>query len=53
VEVARRLSAGGVTLVTVSSWGFVADFLAFLDEIGFYLPVSEPRGCWTAMTFAA
>jgi hypothetical protein len=35
-EVAKRLSAGQVTLVTVSGWGFVAGFLAFLDEIGFY-----------------
>jgi hypothetical protein len=34
-EVAKRLSVGQVTLVTVSGWGFVADFLAFLDEIGF------------------
>ena len=25
-----------MTLVTVSGWGFVGDFLAFLDEIGFY-----------------
>jgi hypothetical protein len=25
-----------VTLVTVSGWGFVGDFLAFLDEISFY-----------------
>jgi hypothetical protein len=33
--VAKRLTAGQVTLVTVSGWGFVADFLAFLDEIGF------------------
>ena len=35
-EVAKRLTAGQVTLVTVSGWGFVGDFLAFLDEIGFY-----------------
>ena len=35
-EVARRLTAGQVTLVTVSGWGFVASFLAFLEEIGFY-----------------
>jgi len=34
--VAKRLTAGQVTLVTVSGWGFVGDFLAFLDEIGFY-----------------
>lgn len=33
---AKRLTAGQVTLVTVSGWGFVGDFLAFLDEIGFY-----------------
>ena len=32
---ARRLTAGQVTLVTVSSWGFVGNFLSFLDEIGF------------------
>jgi len=35
-EVAKRLTAGQVTLVTVSGWGFVGDFLACLDEIGFY-----------------
>jgi hypothetical protein len=35
-EVAKRLTAGQVTLVTVSGWGFVGDFLSFLDEIGFY-----------------
>jgi hypothetical protein len=35
-EVAKRLTAGDVTLVTVSGWGFVADFLAFLDQVGFY-----------------
>ncbi len=23
-------------MVAVSGWGFVGDFLAFLDEIGFY-----------------
>jgi Transposase DDE domain len=33
--VAKRLTAGQVTLVTISGWGFVGDFLAFLDEIGF------------------
>jgi len=33
--VAKRLTAGQVSLVTVSGWGFVGDFLAFLDEIGF------------------
>ena len=32
---AKRLTAGQVSLVTVSGWGFVGDFLAFLDEIGF------------------
>jgi hypothetical protein len=33
--VAKRLTAGQVTLVTVSGWGFVGDFLSFLDQIGF------------------
>jgi hypothetical protein len=33
--VAKRLTAGQVSLVTVSGWGFVGDFLAFLDEIEF------------------
>jgi len=43
--VARRLTAGDVTLVTVSGWGFVASFLAFLDEIGFYALLGiEGRG---------
>lgn len=35
-EVAKRLTLGQITMVTVSGWGFVASFLAFLDEIGFY-----------------
>lgn len=44
-EVAKRLTAGQVTLVTVSGWGFVGDFLAFLDEIGFYALLGiEGRG---------
>jgi len=34
--VAKRLTRGQVTLVTISGWGFVASFLAFLDELGFY-----------------
>jgi hypothetical protein len=34
-EVARRLRAGQVTLVTVSGWGFVAAFLVFLDQVGY------------------
>jgi hypothetical protein len=43
--VARRLSAGQVSLVTVSGWGFFGDFLAFLDEIGFYALLGiEGRG---------
>jgi hypothetical protein len=33
--VAKRLTAGQVTLVTVSGWGFVGDFLVFLDQIEF------------------
>lgn len=32
-EVARRLSVGHVDLVTISGWGFVASFLAFLDRL--------------------
>jgi hypothetical protein len=32
-EVARRLSAGRVDLVTVTGWSFVASFLAFLDQV--------------------
>lgn len=35
-EVAKRLTRGDVTLVTICGWGLVASFLAFLDEIGFY-----------------
>src|SRR3990172_401191 len=35
-EVAKRLSRGQITMVGVCGWGFVADFLGFLDEIGFY-----------------
>lgn len=35
-EVAQRLSTGTVSLVTLSGWGFLASFLAFLDELRFY-----------------
>src|SRR6266567_1904081 len=35
-EVARRLVAGRIDLVTVSGWGFVSSFLAFLDELEFF-----------------
>jgi hypothetical protein len=35
-EVARRLVAGHVDLVTISGWGFVSNFLAFLDELQFF-----------------
>jgi hypothetical protein len=35
-EVAKRLTRGQITLVTISGWGFVASFLAFLDELGFF-----------------
>jgi hypothetical protein len=34
--VARRLMCGQVDLVTVSGWGFVSSFLAFLDELQFF-----------------
>src|SRR5258708_808779 len=34
-EVARRLTAGHVDLVTVTGWSFVAGFLAFLDQLEF------------------
>jgi hypothetical protein len=30
-EVAKRLTGGQISLVTISGWGFVAQFLAFLD----------------------
>jgi Transposase DDE domain len=33
--VAQRLTAGRIDLVTVSGWGFVAPFLAFLDRVGY------------------
>ena len=36
-EVAKRLSAGQVSLVTISGWGFLGNFLAFLDELKFYV----------------
>lgn len=35
-EVARRLTAGRIDLVTLSGWGVVSSFLAFLDEISFF-----------------
>jgi len=35
-EVAKRLSKGQISMVTISGWGFLAGFLAFLDEISFY-----------------
>ncbi len=35
-EVARRLVAGRIDLVTVSGWGFVSSFLAFLNEVQFF-----------------
>jgi hypothetical protein len=35
-EVARRLTAGRIDLVTLSGWGFVSTFLAFLDELEFF-----------------
>jgi hypothetical protein len=44
-EVAKRLSAGQVDLVTVSGWGFVSSFLAFLDELEFFVLLDvEGRG---------
>jgi Transposase DDE domain len=36
-EVARRLSAGRVDLVTLTGWGFVANFLAFLDQLEYHV----------------
>src|SRR6266851_2913107 len=35
-EVARRLTCGQVDLVTISGWGFVSSFLAYLDELQFF-----------------
>lgn len=35
-EVARRLTAGCIDLVTLSGWGVVSSFLAFLDELSFF-----------------
>lgn len=35
-EVAWRLTAGKIDLVTVSGWGFVAGFLSFLEELRFF-----------------
>jgi hypothetical protein len=35
-EVAQRLSQGQISLVTISGWGFLSSFLAFLDELSFY-----------------
>jgi hypothetical protein len=34
-EVARRLVAGQIDLVTISGWGFVSSFLGFLDQLQF------------------
>jgi hypothetical protein len=34
--VARRLTTGRIDLVTISGWGFVSSFLAFLDELRFF-----------------
>ncbi len=41
-EVAKRLTAGRIDLVTVSGWGFVAPFLAFLDELQFFALLELP-----------
>ena len=35
-EVAKRVGGGGISLVTTSGWGFLANFLAFLDDLSFY-----------------
>jgi hypothetical protein len=35
-EVAKRLTAGRIDLVTLSGWGVVSSFLAFLDEISWF-----------------
>jgi len=35
-EVAKRLTAGRIDLVTLSGWGIVSNFLAFLDELSFF-----------------
>jgi hypothetical protein len=35
-EVARRLTAGHIDLVTISGWGFVSNFVAFLEELEFF-----------------
>src|SRR5665213_2834960 len=44
-EVAKRLSAGQVDLVTVSGWGFVSSFLALLVELEFFVLLDvEGRG---------
>ena len=44
-EVAKRLTLGQITMVAVSGWGLVGDFLTFLDEIGFCALVGiEGRG---------
>jgi len=34
-EVARRLTAGQITLVTVTGWSYAAQFLSFLDLVGY------------------
>lgn len=41
--VAARLTAGQIDLVTVSGWGIVGQWLAFLDELG-YLGLLEIEG---------
>src|SRR5262249_50904441 len=43
VEVARRLTAGQVTPVAVSGWGFVASFLNFPEELAFFA-LLDPEG---------
>src|SRR5712691_454423 len=44
-EVAQRLSAGRIDLVTVTGWSFVASFLAFLDQLEFFALLDlEGRG---------
>jgi len=35
-EVAKRLTAGQVTMVAICGWGIVADFLVFLDQLRFF-----------------
>lgn len=43
--VAQRLTAGRVTLVTITGWGFVAEFLAFLEHLEYFAVLDlEGRG---------